>query len=165
MICWQYSPMRQPGACAGNRNSPKLTHGATRRLNVRMKTNYSSVSSKCIDQWKLSLRCFFYTKPAHARSARHDVVKELMAIDRLPYWMREECRLMQMQTYAAPSIGRGRRLREKASKPLPSPPPWTSESGSPHWGCQAIRPRLRDSVTRRRACRRPTRRRPAKTRV
>src|SRR3984957_19648225 len=28
MICWQYSPMRQPGACAGNPNSPKLTHGA-----------------------------------------------------------------------------------------------------------------------------------------
>src|ERR1700722_2904404 len=36
MICWQYSPMRQLGACVGNRNSPKLTHGATRRLTVRI---------------------------------------------------------------------------------------------------------------------------------
>jgi hypothetical protein len=34
--------MRQPGACAGNRSSPKLTHGA---LTVRIKTNYSYVKA------------------------------------------------------------------------------------------------------------------------
>src|SRR3984957_13142706 len=40
-ICWQYSPMRQLGACAGNRNSPKLTHGFPQGLTVLMKANYS----------------------------------------------------------------------------------------------------------------------------
>src|ERR1700733_3628540 len=30
MICWQFSPMRQLGACSGNHSSPTLTHGAPR---------------------------------------------------------------------------------------------------------------------------------------
>src|ERR1700692_1412310 len=35
------SPMRQLGACTGNRNSPKLTHGAPGDVDVRTKTKYS----------------------------------------------------------------------------------------------------------------------------
>src|ERR1700733_12245555 len=45
MICWQFSPMRQLGACTGNRNSPKLTHGSVLRLAVRMKTDFSRGNS------------------------------------------------------------------------------------------------------------------------
>src|SRR5271165_5527090 len=41
MICWQFSPMRQLGVCPGNRNNPKLTHGAGRRYAARVKTSYS----------------------------------------------------------------------------------------------------------------------------
>src|SRR5271163_639689 len=33
--------MRKLGVCTGNRNNPKLTHGAGRQYAVRMETNYS----------------------------------------------------------------------------------------------------------------------------